>query len=170
MAKKIPELVSSSLMKYQEAISHTLRALYAKNGYIPFKMSRFEEYDLYAENKDFLMGESVITFNDTDGRLLALKPDVTLSIIRNTSFEPGCKQRLCYNENVYRISPSTHRYKEIMQSGVECIGDLDILDIYEVLLLSAESLSAVSDDFVIDISHMGLVSAVIDSLDRKSVV
>lgn len=150
-------------MKYQEAISHTMRAIYMKHGFIPFKMSRFEEYDLYAKNKDFLIGESVITFNDTDGRLLALKPDVTLSIIRNTSFEEGCKQRLCYNENVYRVSPSTHHYKEIMQSGVECIGDVDVIDVYEILTLAAESLSTVSDDFVIDISHMGLISALIDS-------
>ena len=149
-------------MKYSESVSLSLRSIYRKSGYLPFKMSKFEEYDLYRENKEFLIGESVITFNDTDGRLLALKPDVTLSIIRNTTAEPGCKQRLYYNENVYRISASTKHYKEIMQSGIECIGDIDILDLYEVLTLAAESLSVISEDFVIDISHMGLVSGIVD--------
>ena len=46
-------------------------------------MSRFEEYDLYVANKDFLISDEVITFTDRSGRLLAMKPDVTLSIIKN---------------------------------------------------------------------------------------
>lgn len=39
---------------------------------------------LYAANKSFLLGENVPTFTDLDGRLMALKPDVTLSIAKNT--------------------------------------------------------------------------------------
>ena len=38
-------------------------------------MSKFEEYDFYAVNKDFLVSDSVITFTDTNGKLMALKPD-----------------------------------------------------------------------------------------------
>ena len=44
-----------------------LRALYSENGYTPYRMSKFEEYDLYAGNKDFLVSDNVITFTDTDG-------------------------------------------------------------------------------------------------------
>ena len=58
----------------------SLRALYQSYGYTQFKMGKFEEYDLYAGNKDFLVSDNVITFTDTDGKLLALKPDVTLWI------------------------------------------------------------------------------------------
>jgi ATP phosphoribosyltransferase regulatory subunit HisZ len=82
-------------------------------------MSKFEEYDLYVRNKDFLVSESVITFNDTNGRLLALKPDVTLSIIKNSGSDKNYKEKLYYNENVYRISERTHQYKELMQTGIE---------------------------------------------------
>lgn len=140
-----------------------LRDLYTKYGYLPFKMSKFEEYDLYAENKQFLVGDSVITFNDTDGRLLALKPDVTLSIIKNTASESGSKRKVYYNENVYRVSQKTHRFKEIMQSGIECIGDIDTLDIYETAELACRSLQLLGEDFVLDISHLGILSAVISS-------
>ena len=53
-------------------------------------MSRFEEYDFYARNKDFLVSDRIITFTDSRGRLLALKPDVTLSIIKSGSDRQGC--------------------------------------------------------------------------------
>lgn len=144
-----------------------MRSLYKQYGYLPFKMSKFEEYDLYVRNKDFLVSDNVITFNDTDGRLLALKPDVTLSIIKNSTYEPGCKQKVYYNENVYRVSHKVHRFKEIMQAGLECIGDTDILDTYEVIDLAARSLALISESFVIDISHLGILSRVLEGACEK---
>ena len=57
-----------------------LRALYEQYGYREFRMSRFEEYDFYAEYRSFLQAENILTFHDPSGKLLALKPDITLSI------------------------------------------------------------------------------------------
>ncbi len=152
-------MLNENLLKSEERAIFALRALYKKYGYTPYKMSKFEEYDLYVGNKDFLVSDRVITFNDTDGRLLALKPDVTLSIIKNTSDRAGVKQKVYYNENVYRVSGATGQFKEIMQMGLETIGDIDVTDIYEVLTLALASLNEVSSDFVLDISHMGILSA-----------
>ena len=112
--------LDETVLKSEEHVMLELRALYKKYGYSQFKMSKFEEYDLYVRNKDFLVGDGVITFTDTDGKLLALKPDVTLSIIQNSKDMPGVTQKVYYNENVYRISGSTHTFKEIMQTGLEC--------------------------------------------------
>lgn len=151
-----------AILKNEERAAFALRSLYNRYGYMPYKMSKFEEYDLYVRNKDFLVSDSVITFNDTNGKLLALKPDVTLSIVKNSSDEPGCKQKLFYNENVYRISGSTHAYKEIMQTGLECIGDVDLYDITEVLMLALKSLETIGGEFVLDVSHMGVVSALLE--------
>ena len=157
-------MIDEKILKSAEAAAYRLRSLYKSYGYQSFKMSKFEEYDLYVRNKDFLQGNGVITFSDTGGELLALKPDVTLSIIKNTTDSDGCISKLYYDENVYRISGATHRFKEIMQTGIECIGDLDSYSLYEVLYLAAKSLSLISESFVLDISHMGVVKAVIDSL------
>ena len=151
-------------LKPEERVLYALRGLYRQYGYSPFKMGKFEEYDLYVRNKDFLVSDGVITFTDTDGRLMALKPDVTLSIIKNTRDLPGCVQKVCYSENVYRISGSTRSFKEIMQTGLECIGDIDLYQLSEVILLAAESLRAVDEGYVLDLSHMGVVSAVVDGL------
>ncbi len=156
-------MTTNEIFKNEEKAIFTLRALYKQYGYLPFKMSKFEEYDLYVRNKDFLVSDSVITFNDTNGALLALKPDVTLSIIKNTSDKAGCKDKVYYNENVYRVSGSTRRFKEIMQTGLECIGDIDIYDIFEVIYLACKSLDSISSDFALDISHMGIFKAVLDT-------
>ncbi|MBQ8685504.1 MAG: ATP phosphoribosyltransferase regulatory subunit [Clostridia bacterium] len=155
--------MSETVLKKEEQVAFALRSLYKKYGYLPYKMSKFEAYDLYASNKDFLVGDGVITFTDTDGKLLALKPDVTLSIIKNGS-DDGAKQKVYYNENVYRISGETKQFKELMQVGLECIGDIGVYDIYETLVLACASLAEISDDFVLDISHLGVLSGVLDEV------
>ena len=164
-----------AILKYDERAIFALRALYRQYGYMSFKMSKFEEYDLYVQNKDFLVSDRVIAFNDTDGRFLALKPDVTLSIIKNTVDEAGCVQKVCYNENVYRVSGSTHQFKEIMQTGLECIGEVDLCNLAEVLYLAGKSLATISDEFTLNISSMGIITAVLngvckDELFKKELI
>ena len=150
------------ILKREEQAVFALRSLYRQYGYTPYKMSKFEEYEYYIRNKDFLISDRIITFNDTNGKLLALKPDVTLSIIRNCQDQPGCRQKVCYNENIYRVSDSTGQYKEILQAGLECIGDIDLYDIFETVSLAAKSLQLISGDFILQVSHMGILSGVLN--------
>ena len=155
-------MINESIIKNDERAIFELRELYRQYGYSQFKMSRFEEYDLYVKNKDFLVSDEVITFTDRNGRLMALKPDVTLSIIKNTADKAGAVQKVYYNENVFRVSKGTHSFKEIMQAGLECIGDLHSYEIAEVVLLAVKSLALISRNYVLDISHMGLVAAMLE--------
>lgn len=152
-------LINDSVLKYDEKIIFALRQLYSDNGYSPYKMSKFEEYELYAKNKDFLKSDGIISFNDTNGSLLALKPDVTLSIVKNSKDIKGSVQKVYYNENVYRISGSTRSYKEIMQTGLECIGDISDKDIAEVLMLANKSAELISSDCHSVVSHIGFVNS-----------
>ena len=155
-------MLDTKILKNEEKAVFALRALYRQYGYLPYKMSKFESYEYYIQNKDFLVSDRIITFNDTNGRLLALKPDVTLSIINNAKDLPGQVEKLFYNENVYRVSENTHQFKEIMQAGLECIGDIDLYDIFESVSLAAQSLALISQDFVLQISHLGILSAVLE--------
>ena len=149
-----------------EKIVYTLGKLYSRYGYRRFKMGKFEEYDIYAHNKDFLISDHVITFTDTNGKLMALKPDVTLSIVKNTAKEPlSFVNKVYYNENVYRISGSAKTFKEIKQTGLECIGCLTDYDVFEVLSLAKESLNAISNNYILDVSNMGFLNAVFCSLN-----
>ena len=175
------KLRSDQTLKKEDINMLSLRHLYEHFGYVHYKMNKFEEYDLYAENKDFLAGDKIITFTDTNGKLLALKPDVTLSIVKNYNDIPGVVRKVYYNENIYRTSKSTKTYKEIMQMGLECIGDLDIYQIAEVLILAAASLSVLSEGasggdtgsnsgsgrYILDVSHMGLIRGFLDELNLR---
>lgn len=156
---------SDIFLSFNEKVVFSLRSLYSSRGYSQYKMSKFEEYDLYAVNKDFLISDSVITFTDTNGKLMALKPDVTLSIIKNIKDKPDTLSKVFYNENVYRISGGSHTYKEIMQAGLECFGNIDSYSICEVVTLAAKSLKIISDSCVLDISHLGLLENVFESFN-----
>ncbi|MBP3919406.1 MAG: ATP phosphoribosyltransferase regulatory subunit [Clostridia bacterium] len=162
--------INDSVLKNEEKAIFGMRSLYRKYGYSQYKMSKFEEYDLYVRNKDFLVSDNIISFTDTNGRLMALKPDVTLSIIKNGSDAAGVVQKVFYDENVYRVSKGSHAFKEIMQVGLECIGAIDNYCIYEVLMLAAESLRSISAECVLDVSHLGIVSAVIDGMNVEEPV
>ena len=157
--------IDFSVLNPTERIIFELRSLYAKFGYKPFKMSKFEEYDLYGSNKDFLVSGNCITFTDSDGRLLALKPDVTFSIIKNYDDKADGLQKVYYNENVYRESKKAGGFSEIMQTGVECMGDITDTEVCQVITLAARSLYAISEDYVLDISHMGLLSGLFSAME-----
>ncbi len=159
--------IDTSVLKNDEIAVFKLRSLYGSFGYKKYKFNKFEEYDLYAGNKDFLVSDNVITFTDTDGKLLALKPDITLSIIKNASSSENEIQKVYYNENVYRVSKGTGTFKEIMQVGLECMGKIDNYCIYEVLLLAAKSLENISDSWALDVSHLGILSAALDIAGAK---
>lgn len=153
-----------SVLRNDEKVMLGLRLLYEQYGYSQYKMSKFEEYELYSKNRDFLPCDRIITFTGTNGKLMALKPDVTFSIIKNTQDASALVQKVYYNENVYRISKRTQDFKEIMQAGLECIGDIDLYNVCEVLMLAAKSLEIISGDYILDISHMGFVEGLLDEL------
>lgn len=155
-------IIETDNLKYDEQAVFLLRSLYSKYGYKQYKMRKFEEYDLYVRNKDFLISDSVITFTDTNGKLMALKPDVTLSIVKNTKDSDGSVQKVYYDENVYRVSKGTHSYKEIKQAGLECIGDVDTYCVCEVLSLAVKSLMTISESCVVDVSDLAILFAFYD--------
>ena len=161
-------MIDEKILKTEERAVFALRQLYRRYGYLPYKMSKFEEFEYYIRNKDFLISDRFITFNDCGGKLLALKPDVTLSIVKSRKAAPGCKQKVCYNETIYRADRSTNRFREMMQTGLECVGDIDLYDIYESVSLAAQSLALISEDFVLQISHLGVLAAVLDGLGADS--
>ena len=153
-----------NMLRPQERISLQLRVLYEREGFRQYRMGRFEEYGLYQENRRFLASDQVITFTDLDGRLLALKPDVTLSIAKNARVEKGGCGRFYYLENVYRPSQESHTFEEIRQMGLECIGAVDGAVTAQAASLACRSLALTGRDFVLELSHMGFVTGLLDAV------
>ena len=147
-----------------EQATFRLRALYEQAGYRKYRASRFEEYALYQEYQRFLPDAQVITFTDLDGKLRAIKPDVTLSIAKTAQPAAGECKRFYYNEEVCRPSRESHTFQTIHQMGLESMGAVDADEQAAVVRLALQSLAALDVPTVLEISHMGYLTGLLDAL------
>lgn len=145
----------------ENSVIQALVTLYKSYGYKLYKPSCFEEYSLYQQNKDFLIGKNVITFSDLSGRLMAMRPDVTLSLIKHSDLKEGELEKYYYDEKVYRQGAGSKEFKEISQVGAEIIGAVDGASVCEAAILMCQTLSSISDEYVLDVSHMGFTEGLL---------
>jgi len=157
-------------LKPDERATLELRGLYEKYGYKKYKIGKFEEYSLYAANRDFLPGDKVLSFTDLDGRLLAMKPDVTLSVINNTRATKDKSEKIYYIETVYRENRENHSFKEISQMGLEYLGKTDQHSVLEVMILAAKSLKTIDSDYLLEISQMQYTVHLLEALELQETV
>ena len=160
--------LSLDLLQPKERASFGLRALYEGAGCRKYHMGQFEEYALYQENQSFLPSRQVITFTDLDGRLLALKPDVTLSIAKSAQPAPGETKRFYYSENVYRPAAGSRTFKEIAQMGVEFLGRVGESETGQAVALAVRSLTWLSESmgpaWRLEAGHMGYLAGLMEAL------
>lgn len=158
--------IPDSILSPAERVELRLRKLFAESGYRRYRMARFEPYDFYSAHMGFLGGR-ILTFTDTDGRLMALKPDVTLSIIKNYR---GGEEKVSYTEKVYRDIGSSGEFCEISEAGIERLGTVDEEAQREVLALAKASLELISPDHILDVAHVGYVAGLLKETKAKSAV
>jgi len=152
-----------------EQAVHALRGLYERRGYLKYRMGKFEEYDFYAAHRDFLQGGRILTFTDVGGKLMALRPDVTMSIAKRTRATRERPERFYYVESIYRASQRAQEFREIPQVGVEYIGRCTPYATAEVMLLALKSLACLDEaggmggaGFVLDVSHIGFLDGMFE--------
>lgn len=104
--------------------------------------------------------EELFLLQDQDGRLLALRPEMTIPIARivSTKFRDNAGVlRLFYNANIFRHAlPQMGRYQEFYQLGVELIGASGAMADAEVIALAAEVLKQQELEFKISLNHIGI--------------
>lgn len=86
------------VLRPEEQIELKLRKLYTQHHFHPYHLNNFEEYGNYQQSYNFLRNSSIITFTGNDGRTMALKPDVTLSIAKihlRVKHEKFIMSRMC---------------------------------------------------------------------------
>ena len=159
--------INTNVLGNLEEKSFELCSLYSSYGYNLFRMSKFEEYSLYSKYRDFLVSDNILSFTDIGGRLMALKPDITLSLVKNCTPRKGEVEKFFYKENVYR-SIKGSGFKEITQVGLECIGAVNCKCVGEVLWLAAQSLENISGDYVLEVSSLDILTSYIAGLGVDS--
>lgn len=128
-----------------------------------------EFYDLFSAESSGISQESMFKTSDNSGRIVVVRPDSTLPIARLVTTRLQNEifpVRLYYNQPVYRNNPGlTGRSNEIIQLGVELIGSTGKRADIEVITTAVESLSAVSDNFRLEIGHSMIFNVLSDELE-----
>ncbi len=128
----------------------------------------FEDYDVYQHFFPQLRQQMVKTI-DTDGRVLVLRPDVTLPIVETAAREfPRSNQLLKfgYVSTVFREYYGRSTYgKDFLQGGIEILGDSSPECDGDVIVTAAEILKAVGvENIRIDIGTAAYTQALFDGL------
>jgi histidyl-tRNA synthetase len=101
-----------------------------KFGFEPIITPTIEHFALFEAKSGEEIKRSMYVFEDKAGRLLALRPEVTASVVRAYLQQLRARPkpiRLYYIAQCFRYEePQYARYREFWQGGLEVIGDPDV--------------------------------------------
>lgn len=157
--------MNANLINENSIVSNLIN-IYERFGFKKIKLSKFEDYNLYNNNKDFLQTEHILTFMNLNGNLKSLRPDVTLSIVKKVLKDNEKEtQKIYYIEDIYKIV--SKEYEEIPQVGVEIIGKLNNYSNLEIISMAIESLKSINKNYILEISNIDFISAIFDEINLE---
>lgn len=142
----------------RRSVEDTAMKIFADRGYEEIVTPTVDYYSLF----DHAMGHSeshrAFRFTDKDGRLLALRPDVTSAVARAAATLFASRERplrLCYVAPVFRQEPRSPAewLRETTQIGAELIGCNSSEADIEVLQLVSQFLQSLDLEFLITLNH-----------------
>jgi ATP phosphoribosyltransferase regulatory subunit len=139
-------------------ITNTLRELYINSGYLEVLSPTLEFYDVFQGDDTSIEQEKMYKLFDNAGRILVLRPDMTMPIARITATklkDSLYPLRLCYGGNIFRMNENWEgKISEITQSGIEIIGSENSKADAEVIITAIQALLAVGvKDFELEIGQ-----------------
>ncbi len=155
-------------MRNFNRIQEKIVAVIMNHGCKIIETPSFEDYDVYQHYFPKLRQQMVKTI-DTDGKVLVLRPDVTLPLVETIAREfPRSNQLLKfgYVSTVFREYYGRTTYgKDFLQGGIEILGDPTPECDGEVIVTAAEILEAVGvHQFRIDIGTVAYTQALFNGL------
>jgi histidyl-tRNA synthetase len=138
-------------------------------GYREVCTPTFENLDLFTIRSGEGIIQEMYAFEDKGGRKLALRPEITASVLRmyvNEARVMPKPLRWCYVSDCFRYErPQKGRYRQFWQFGIELIGaDTPMADA-EVILVGAEVLRACGVTFDMQIGHLAPMKYLLGDLD-----
>jgi ATP phosphoribosyltransferase regulatory subunit len=151
----------------KKKIESELRSAFIRYGYDEVETPAFEYYDVFARGVGSYLQENMIKFFDHKGRILALKPDITVPIARMVSayYAGGnTPKRFFYIQNAYSFETAVYgRSSEFTQAGIELIGESGCGADAEVISMAVRALLQCGiQDFKIDIGQVMFFKTLIE--------
>lgn len=156
--------------RLRRAVEDTAMSVFYGWSYEEVTTPSLDYYALFERGMGHGEASRSFRLTDIDGRLLALRPDVTSSAARAAATlfsERERPLRLCYAANVFRQQPRSHAEwrRESTQLGCELIGAGKASADIEVLVIAAEILQKLKlAQFRITLSSVEVFNGVADAL------
>jgi len=157
---------SSKRTILQERLLH-----YMQNcGFGRIETPLFEYYELFSGDISPVDDESIIKTIDRDGRVVVLRPDMTIPTVRVAATKLRGQQKplkLFYMGNVYRADKKNRGIgREFCQIGAEIYGCSGKWLDLEIVGMARESFrEAGVSDYKIDIGHVGIIKGIFEELN-----
>jgi len=135
------------------------RSLFISCGYNEIETPTIEFYDVFSSEHGAIPQEDMFKFFDQQGRILVLRPDITIPVARITATkyrDALYPLRFCYIGNVFRYNDyGGGKQNEFTQAGVEVLGvDTPYADA-EVISIAIKALKASGlENFQVDIGQV----------------
>jgi histidyl-tRNA synthetase len=161
-------------MARRRAVEQAMRDTCHRFGFGEVVTPTFEQSELFTLRSGEAIVDEMYVFKDKGDREMALRPEITASVIRffvNEMSNLPKPLKLYYVGNCFRYeNPQSGRYREFFQLGAELIGNENPETDAEVISLAVESLRATGlQDFNVRIGHIGILkSLVLDGIDDRS--
>ena len=144
-----------------------LRDTFIVSGYDEIETPTYEFYDAFQSGVGAYLQESMVKFVDAKGRILVLRPDITVPIARVAATKlDTLPQRLCYIQNSFACAePAFGKAGEFTQAGIELIGEAGCAADAEVIALAIKSLQKAGlTAFTIDVGQVQFFKGLINGL------
>lgn len=156
--------------RVRRAVEDAVMSVFDGWGYEEIAAPSVDYYVLFERGMGREEARRSFRFTDTDGRLLALRPDVTSSVARAaaTLFAGAPRPlRFCYAASVFRQRPRSHAEwkRQGRQLGCELIGAGGGEADAEVLAIAAEVLARLGLRFRVTLNHAGVFKGVAEQLN-----
>jgi histidyl-tRNA synthetase len=161
-------------MARRRAVEQAMRDTCHRFGFGEVVTPTFEQSELFTLRSGEAIVDEMYVFKDKGDREMALRPEITASVIRffvNEMSNLPKPLKLYYVGNCFRYeNPQSGRYREFFQLGAELIGNENPETDAEVISLAVESLRATGlQDFNVRIGHIGILkSLVLDGIDDRA--
>lgn len=146
-----------------------LEKKFSSFGCVPVSSAAIEYYSTFSSISNSIPEERLFKMTDKDGKLLVLRPDMTLSAARIVATKLSGNEKLSYVSDVWNYSSSEGvSQREFLQAGVECFGVSSPLADATTIAFAIECLKEIGlKDFIVDLGHVGFFKGLLSSAALK---
>lgn len=151
----------------REALILKTNDLFRKWSYQEVITPTIEYYDIINNNSQSFKQEDMYKFFDNKGRIMVLRPDMTIPIARVVGSKLKNSElplRLRYTSNIFRVNESlVGKRNESTHCGVELMGQNSYVSDLEMIILAIETLKEANiKGFKLEIGHIGIFNDIFE--------